>query len=299
MASLSMRTRPALDQRPARAFDLAGLVMFYVLTLVLTWAAVIPMAVTGTRVGQGEGWWPTHMPALLMPMVAAVAVTAARRERAGLGDLFQRIIRWRVSFRWWLAAVGAPLAFLAVGLIAYRFSEGAWPHAADFGKMTGLPAMDLFSAWVLITLINGFGEETGWRGFLLPELQRKFTPLMATLVLIPMWALWHVPYFFVLTRYLNLGAGDLVGFILGLASGAVVLTWLTNGSSGSVLLPTVWHGTFNLAAATAAAVGIIGAVVTMLVMMQAGLLILVDRRLRHRGLPSIFAPQHESSPFRQ
>jgi membrane protease YdiL (CAAX protease family) len=230
------------------------------------------------------------MPALMMPMVAALVVTAWRKGRQGLADLFRRMIRWRVALRWWLAAVGLPLLFLACGLITYRITEGAWPAAADFGKMTGLPALGLVGAWLLITLINGFGEETGWRGFLLPELQRRFTPLQATGILIPMWALWHVPFFFVLNRYLDLGPGDLIAFFLGLASGAIVLTWLYNRSGGSILLPTAWHGTFNLAAATAAAVGVIGAVVTTLVMVQAGVLLFAHWRATRRGRLSVFEP---------
>jgi membrane protease YdiL (CAAX protease family) len=280
-----------------RSFDLTGVVTFCVLTLALTWVAIIPIAASGETVGQGEGWWPTHMPALLVPMLVALVVTAWRRGRHGLMDLFRRMIHWRVGVRWWLAAFGLPLGFIGAGLIAFRIAEGGWPAVADFGKMTGLPAMGVLSTWALITLINGFGEETGWRGFLLPELQRRLTPLKATLVLIPVWALWHVPYFLVLTRYIDLGVGDLVGFILGLASGAVILTWLANRSGGSVLLPTVWHGTFNVAAATAAAVGIIGAVASTLVMVQAGVLLFVEWRARRLGLPSIFRLTPEATPL--
>lgn len=38
-----------------------------------------------------------------------------------------------------------------------------------------------------------FGEEIGWRGYLLPRLQERFSPLISTLVVGVMWAAWHIP----------------------------------------------------------------------------------------------------------
>jgi membrane protease YdiL (CAAX protease family) len=93
-------------------------------------------------------------------------------------------------------------------------------------------------------------------------------PAMAALVVTGMWALRHVPYFFVLAAYQDLGGGELVGFALGIVAGAFVLTWLYNRSGGSILLPVVWHGIYNVVGATAAATGTIAAVVTTLVMVH-------------------------------
>lgn len=40
---------------------------------------------------------------------------------------------------------------------------------------------------------GGLLEETGWRGFLLPELQKKYTPLKAAIGVGILWSLWHIP----------------------------------------------------------------------------------------------------------
>ena len=39
-------------------------------------------------------------------------------------------------------------------------------------------------------------EEGGWRGFALPRLQRLHGPLVGTLILGALWALWHGPFYF-------------------------------------------------------------------------------------------------------
>jgi membrane protease YdiL (CAAX protease family) len=43
-------------------------------------------------------------------------------------------------------------------------------------------------------------------------LQRRFSPVVASLILAPFWALWHAPYFRVLENYRGFGPGQIVGF---------------------------------------------------------------------------------------
>ena len=102
-------------------------------------------------------------------------------------------------------------------------------------KLREVPERFLF-----IFLFIGLGEEPGWRGFALPELQRRYSPLLASLILAPIWAIWHLP---------------LVGnefpwpivpvFLLSLFGATFMLTWFFNRTNGSVLLPMLFHATVN------------------------------------------------------
>ena len=42
-------------------------------------------------------------------------------------------------------------------------------------------------------LLNGGPEELGWRGFALPRLLERFSPVRATIFLGTAWGLWHLP----------------------------------------------------------------------------------------------------------
>jgi hypothetical protein len=93
--------------RPARSVGLArpvgrALVAFFVLAYALSWAWMIPLAVSHLVVDRGQGW-PTHDPALFGPAVAAVLVVAGTTGRQGIAQLLRRIVLWRVGWRWWLA----------------------------------------------------------------------------------------------------------------------------------------------------------------------------------------------------
>jgi hypothetical protein len=128
-------------------------------------------------------------------------------------------------------------------------------------------------------------------GFALPLLQRRYGALTAALLITPIWAIWHLPYFFAATTYRNFPKAGYVGFVFGLACGSIVLTWLYNGTGGSILACAVWHGLYNLATGTAAATGTIQGVTSAFVYIQALLLVGLELRARRRGEPSILGPR--------
>jgi membrane protease YdiL (CAAX protease family) len=273
-------------------------VVFFALAFAISWAWAIPLALGGQVVLRGQGW-PTHYPSLLGPAIAAVLVIAVTTGRAGLRDLASRMARWRVGLRWWLVAV-SPAGFLLLALAGMWLTGRGLPEAAGFGRFSGTPMIGLVGVFLAITLVGSLGEETGWRGYALPRLQRRFSPLAATLILAPLWFAWHLPQFFVIQTYREFGPGDYIGMFLGLSSGAVVLTWLYNRSGGSILLVIVWHGVYNFVGATQAAVtGPIAAVISTLIMIQGILLVLLDVEARRRGWPSVLGPgQPARTPIR-
>lgn len=55
---------------------------------------------------------------------------------------------------------------------------------------------------LFFTMIQGpAGEETGWRGFLLPEAEKKFGVVKGSLLVSIIWAFWHAPVWFLGTGY--------------------------------------------------------------------------------------------------
>ena len=157
-----------------------------------------------------------------------------------------------MPLRWWAATL-SPLAFLAIA-VAVALAAGTLPGWSDFGRFSGVPAIGVLPVAVIVVLA-AFGEETGWRGFALPQLQRRHGALAAALLVTPIWAVWHAPLFFTVATYRDFAPVGYIGFVFGLACGSIVLTWLYNGTGGSILACAVWHGAYNLASGTAAANG--------------------------------------------
>ncbi|MGB8652401.1 MAG: type II CAAX endopeptidase family protein [Mycobacteriales bacterium] len=285
--SATAAAAPAVARDEGR--ELRNLVAFFALAYALSWSWAVPMAVTGQVVRRGDGW-PTHYPSLIGPAVAALVVTAWTTGRPGLRDLLARAVRWRVPVLWWLVAV-SPLLLLALGLLLMSATGQDLPAAGGFARFSGTPAIGLVGVALMVTFIGGLGEELGWRGYALPQLQHRFNPLVATLVLAPLWFAWHLPQFFAVGTYRDFAPPEYVGMLLGLSCGAIVLTWLYNRSGGSVLLVTVWHGLYNVAGGSQAASGTLAAVISTLIMVQGGVLVVLEVHALRHGRPSVLGPR--------
>jgi uncharacterized membrane protein len=76
----------------------------------------------------------------------------------------------------------------------------------------------------------------------------------------------------------------------------VVLAWLYNRTH-SVQLCAVWHGTYNIAGATAAAgagSGVISAVIWTFVVLEAAVLLVLQWRATRAGRPSVLSPRRSA-----
>jgi membrane protease YdiL (CAAX protease family) len=262
---------------------------YVALAFLISWGWLVPVALSGGEVVSGVGW-PTHVPALLGPIAAALLVSASAGGRAAVLDLWHRMVLVRVPLRWWAVGLSPVLLLLAVGAAAAM----GWTSLdlAGLARFPGVP-----STWgavgvvAIVFLVNGFGEETGWRGYVQPALQRRHSPLVATLGVAGIWAVWHLPMFLVLATFRSFSPVTLVGWCIGLVSGAFVLAWLYNRSGGSILLVALWHAGYNLVSATAIGAGFLGAASTVLVILGATVLVVLEVVRTRSGRSSVLLPE--------
>jgi uncharacterized protein len=269
-------------------FNPASVVAFFVLAYAFSWGWVIPWAATGHTVVQGRGW-PTHLPSLLGPLCAALVVTAWYEGRRGVRGLGAGMVRWRIGWRWWLTVM-SPLAFFFVVLAVMATTGTEVPARSDFSRFSGLSSgLGVLGVAFMVTLVNGFGEETGWRGYALPQLQRRFGPVAASMIIAVLWAGWHIPQFLFIESYKDFSAAMLPVFVVGLTCGAIVWTWLYNHTR-SILAVAVWHGIYNATGATKAATagsGVIAAAMWTFMVLFAVVLLAVEFWHHRDGRPSI------------
>ena len=143
-------------------------------------------------------------------MLAAITVTAVIGGRKALQELFERMFRLGLHGASKLLLALSPLALGAVAYIALVLLNKPLPSPSAFAHFPGLPEhWSLAGVVVAVILVNGFGEETGWRGFLTERLLPKYGRSHATFVVALLWAFWHLPLF-----WLNAGMAALAGPVL-------------------------------------------------------------------------------------
>jgi len=190
-------------------------------------------------------WYPCLLGALGVAKASGInplGVFAAALIVAGLGDgwpavkaLLARIVRWRVGWAWLAAAIGIPVVILAAACALNLVLGATMPTSAQWAQWPEIVDRFLFAF-----LFVGLGEEPGWRGFALPQLYRRLSPLAASILVGGIWAVWHVPL-----MGSEFAWNVVPCFLISVFAGSVVLAWLFNGSRQSVLLCMLMHATVN------------------------------------------------------
>ena len=216
-AGLWGRARQEVAARP--------LLWFFVWAFVLSWATWPVVLATGSGppvLGFG-------------PFLAAVLVLALAEGRTGIGRLLRAMVRWRVPVRWWATALILPVVLAGAAAVLNVAMGAPAPTAAELGRWPDA----LLTALVIlcIPIVGGAWEEPGWRGFALPRLLRRFSPLIASLLLGVVWALWHVPLLVNGDQHWS----DLLLVVLA----AIVFTWVFGNARASVLVAMVMHAMNN------------------------------------------------------
>ena len=220
------------------------LVFFFIFAFAGTWLFELPYVLSE----YGVGLLPYSSPVLLWtspvsifvgPFLAAFVMTGATEGRAGVRRFLRRFVLWRVGLGWYLfVLVGVPALFVLSIIVL----PGVLGSFQGLGAL--LPPLSLLFWFVYAFFPGGaLGEEPGWRGFALPRLQALHGPLLGSLILGPLWGLWHLPLFF--TPWNELTARNVVGYALTTTCLAIMYTWVFNNTKGSVLIAVLLHATFN------------------------------------------------------
>lgn len=183
------------------------------------------------------------------PTIAAVLTLLIAEKGKGIGGLFRGWGRWNVGFGWFLAALSPfALAFLA-GFI-YLVVMGR-PAPGPMAAATG-PAIIMML--VMNVLTGATGEEPGWRAFATPRLQRHLGALGSSVVLGVIWALWHLPLWF-LEGTPQYGL-PFVPFAISCVTETILFTWIYNNTKGSLAMASLFHFSINISSSVI--VGLLG-----------------------------------------
>jgi uncharacterized protein len=223
--------------------------VFFACVYLGSWTCWIPLVIAQQPASLG-----LLLLGILMPSLLGIAFTYGTQDRAGRRVFWFRVgsVR-RIGFVWGAAIV---LLFPVLGGLAwllYQLIGGvSGLSLAAVARLVTDPAQFLV---VLLTLLIGgpLAEELGWRGFAPDRLQARWNPLVASLVLGSIWAVWHVPLFFVPRTVQNtMGIDHFWLFFLSIVSLAILITGVYNHTHQSILAAILLHFMFNATTALTA-----------------------------------------------
>jgi uncharacterized protein len=206
---------------------------FFTLAITITWFLALPSLLLELP------FKPFQAAGAYGPLLAALIVSAAK-GRNELKSLLDRMTNLRVELHWYLIAIfGNVLLYL---LVASLSGAPLTQSLADKWALIFtlyLPA--LFTSY----LVNPIGEETGWTGFALPHLQKRFKPWLAAVILGVIWGIWHLPAFFLPSDMDAFNPVNFIFFVLSSIFIRIVWTSVTNNAQGSGIVGILLHASSN------------------------------------------------------
>lgn len=226
-----------------RRYPLAA---FFAFAYGISWLAWAPLWLPALGVNSLPKVPYHHALGAFGPIAAAFLVSGVETGRAGTGDLLRRMVFWQGRVGWLAVACVAPFALLALAMAGASIIGAEDLSLARLGRSREFPEFSAagFIAYNIASF--GFGEEVGWRGFVLPRLQARHSALVSSLLLTLGWALWHVPLFLYRPGYTGMNVGGIAGWLFSLVTGSVLLAWLYNGSRGSLLVVAIFHAAIDV-----------------------------------------------------
>ncbi len=192
------------------------LISFFLLSYAISWTL---WGVAGLGAGQA-----VFLLGGLGPLASALIVT--RLSGSSVLGWVRSLLVWRVGLGYYAVALLLPVAiYTVVNLVLLAVGQ-----TLDF-TLLAAAAPGYLGTFLMVATVGGGLEEPGWRGFALPKLQERRSPLAATLLVGLAWGIWHIPLYG--------PAGFVVPLIL-----AFFYTWLYN-RTGSILVCLLLHASFT------------------------------------------------------
>lgn len=221
------------------------LLTYFGLAYLISWAIWLPL--------YGPSFGVTNLPILpyhhgiggLGPFIASFLTTWMYQGCEGVKRLIKKCLQVRPIIYMTIALL-SPFLLVLIATMINHFVHKAPINFSGLLTSKEFPQFNLLSFFIYNLIFFGFGEEIGWRGFVLPRFQAKLNAFKSSIILTLFWAAWHWPLFFYRPGYMSMEFAGILGWLFSLLTGSILLTWLYNSSRASILICAVFHSTIDI-----------------------------------------------------
>ncbi len=216
---------------------------FFVVTFIWSWLIWLPLVLAGAGIlPLGKDVlsmisMPVSVLAAFGPAVGAFYSLRTLKGKGAIREYLRGLLDFKFGWRAWIIPV---LVLGGSTWLAWVLPElwGA-PRLAML-----LPSVWIFPVYVLVMVFLGGGqEELGWRGYILDPLEEKLGPWLGNLVLGVIWAVWHLPLYFIPGTSQTFM--PFAGFMLLIIGYSWFYAWVRQVSGKRTLAGLMVHGWAN------------------------------------------------------
>jgi membrane protease YdiL (CAAX protease family) len=239
IVSAIINTQP--KQGPRKAFWIAFFVAWVIVTLV---------CLANSKFIEKTSLSPALIIIFTISAVPVAFILASAHSRIpSVRNYLASLIRLRGVWGWALLALALFPTLLLISIPVDSILNKQALSSYQFPEISlSLIGLIIVKFSYQFFFFNATGEETGWRGFALPRLQARTSPLLAALIIGVFWTTWHF-FFWQAEGQPILAVEFLVVMFIGHLLLSVLIVWICNRAKGSILVAGFAHAATNTAQA--------------------------------------------------
>jgi membrane protease YdiL (CAAX protease family) len=223
-------------------------VRFFVITFLITWITWFIAAYFSYQKGMEGVQLLFMVPGLFAPFIAVLIMMSGAKNKELRKDFWDRLSLKKIKLSYLPAILLImPFALFLATALSLLFGQSAdqFLLSSEYKIMDGQVFLSLLILFLAPTL-----EELGWRGYGVDSLRSKFNLFKTTMLFALLWALWHLPLFFINGYYQHelwdTNIVYVINFFVSILPATVLMNWMYYKNNRSITAAILFHFFLNL-----------------------------------------------------
>jgi membrane protease YdiL (CAAX protease family) len=216
---------------------------------------------------------------VLIPAIMAFIMIYGSKNKQLIRDFWDRFSLYKIKPQF-LFIVLFLMPLIVFAATAFSLILGKSPKqfmiSSEFNVFKGQGLLSL-----LIMFMAPLFEELGWRGYGVDSLRAYFNLFKTSLIVGFLWALWHLPGFFIKGYYQNeLWNTNIVyaiNFLISIVPAAILINWVYYKNNRSITIAILFHSMINLFSALFQTEQFTKCIITILLLIVSAYIIVSDK----------------------
>jgi len=209
-----------------------------IIAFLISWIGITPSILISYGFNIPNYLKPLELLMTFGTLIAALIYTYKANGKKGMKDLLSKFLKFKAPVIVIFVAFLFPILASFLGsYLGFSLANLSWPERYT----SAFIMQEALRIFIMYLILNT--EEIAWRGVVFDKLLSKYGFIKSCLILLPIWWLFHIPYF------LHAGghpAGYGIGiFTLMVFAQTFILGWIYKSSNGSLFYSHISHQLTN------------------------------------------------------
>lgn len=227
-----------------------GLIKFFILTFILSWLLWVP-----AMLGREDVFLAQYSALLVIlggfvPSIVGLGLAFSSGKTRGVLILLKKALLFRFPIKWYILILLLMPSVTFVSLLLMKLTGDVGFPSLLLPLLSPQPLLIIPLLLFFVIVQGPLGEEFGWRGYALDKMLRRWNPFVCSIILGFLWAVWHLPLFFIEGTIQNTLATQsfaaiFVGYTFYTLMLSVLITVIYIRTGGSILSVLLFHAMAN------------------------------------------------------